>query len=40
MMRDDLEKEIKGLSQDIVRRNTGVGNQRNEDIPLEIVYDF
>lgn len=27
MMKDELEKEMVGLAQDIVRRNIGVGNQ-------------
>lgn len=40
MMRDDLEKEIRGLSQDIVRRNTGIGNRHDDNIPLEVLHDF
>lgn len=40
MMRDDLESEIRGLAQDIVRRNIGIGNSRNEKIPPKLLYDF
>lgn len=40
MMKDDLEKEMVGLAQDIVRRNIGLGNQKYGDIPPRILYDF
>ncbi len=40
IMRDDLESEIKGLAQDIVRRNIGIGNAHNEKMPPKILYDF
>lgn len=40
IMRDDLENEIKGLAQDIVRRNIGIGNTHNEKVPPKILYDF
>lgn len=40
MMRDDLECEIRGLAQDIVRRNIGIGNIHNEALPPKIIYDF
>ena len=40
MMRDDLESEIRGLAQDIVRRNIGIGKSYNEKIPPKILYDF
>ncbi len=40
MMRDDLENEIRGLAQDIVRRNIGVGNERNGAIPPQKLYTF
>ena len=39
-MRDDLESEIRGLAQDIVRRNIGIGKSYNEKIPPKILYDF
>ena len=40
MMRDDLEKEIRGLAQDIVRRNIGIGKFRDGKIPPKALYDF
>lgn len=40
MMRDDLEKEITGLAQDIVRRNIGLGSQKEGSIPPEKLYNF
>lgn len=40
MMKDDLEKEMVGLAQDIVRRNIGLGNQKYGDIPPKVLYDF
>ena len=40
MMRDDLEKEIQGLAQDIVRRNIGIGDYGDAKIPPKIIYDF
>ncbi|MCM1180551.1 MAG: DUF2357 domain-containing protein [Clostridium sp.] len=40
MMRDDLEKEIRGLAQDIVRRNMGLGNGKNAKVPPKALYDF
>lgn len=40
IMKDDLEQEITGLAQDIVRRNIGIGNLKNGNIPPEIIYDF
>lgn len=40
MMKEDLEAEIKGLAQDIVRRNTGIGRFKEGDIPPKLLYDF
>ena len=40
MMRDDLENEIRGLAQDIVRRNIGLGNERAGAIPPQKLYTF
>ncbi|MDR1771503.1 MAG: hypothetical protein LBS02_12815 [Hungatella sp.] len=40
MMKADLEVEIKGLAQDIVRRNIGIGQFKNGDIPPKALYDF
>lgn len=40
MMRDDLENEIRGLAQDIVRRNIGLGNERDGAIPPQKLYIF
>lgn len=40
MMKDDLEKEMVGLAQDIVRRNIGLGNQKYGNIPPKVLYDF
>ena len=39
MMRDDLECEIRDLSQDIVRRSIGMGNN-HENIPPKVIYNF
>lgn len=40
MMKDELEKEMVGLAQDIVRRNIGVGNQKYGDVPPKVLYGF
>ena len=40
MMKDDLEKEMVGLAQDIVRRNIGLGNQKYGNLPPKVLYDF
>ena len=40
MMKDDLEEEITGLAQDIVRRNIGLGDRREGAIPPQKVYNF
>lgn len=40
MMKEDLEREIRGLAQDIVRRNIGIGNMGNGNIPPKALYDF
>lgn len=39
-MRDDLEAEIRGLAQDIVRRNIGAGQQTEGVIPPSDLYAF
>lgn len=40
MMRDDLEEEIRGLAQDIVRRNIGLGSEKKGAIPPQKLYTF
>lgn len=40
MMRDDLEKEITGLAQDLIRRNLGIGTSREGKLPPKILHDF
>lgn len=40
IMRDDLENEIRGLAQDIVRRNIGTGQQTEGVIPPSDLYAF
>lgn len=40
IMRDDLEKEIQGLAQDIVRRNIGLGNEAKGLLPPDDLYAF
>lgn len=40
MMRDDLEEEMIGLAQDIVRRNIGLGNTKKGNLPPKVLYDF
>lgn len=40
MMRDDLEREIIGLAQDIVRRNIGLGDKKAGAIPPQKIYNF
>lgn len=39
-MRDSLEREVKGLAQDIVRRNIGVGSASPGIIPPDDLYAF
>ena len=40
MMRDDLENEIVGLAQDLVRRNIGLGQNKAGILPPKKVYRF
>lgn len=40
IMRDDLDAEIRGLAQDIVRRNIGAGQQTEGVIPPSDLYAF
>lgn len=40
MMRDDLENEITGLAQDLVRRNLGLGKKRQGNLPPKLLHDF
>jgi hypothetical protein len=40
IMKNDLETEIKGLAQDIVRRNIGIGKYKSGDVPPKALYDF
>lgn len=40
ILRDDLEKEVIGLSQDFVRRNIGVGSLTSKHLPPEKLYSF
>lgn len=39
-MRDDLETEIQGLAQDIVRRNIGLGDEVKGLLPPDDLYAF
>ena len=40
IMRDDLETEIQGLAQDIVRRNIGLGDEVKGRLPPDDLYAF
>ncbi len=40
IMRNDLEAEIRGLAQDIVRRNIGLGDEKAGTIPPQKLYTF
>lgn len=40
IMRDDLENEIRGLAQDIVRRSIGMGNEIKGILPPDDLYAF
>lgn len=40
IMRDDLEQEIRGLAQDIVRRNIGSGSEVQGVLPPDDLYAF
>lgn len=40
IMRDDLETEIQGLAQDIVRRNIGLGDETKGLLPPDDLYAF
>lgn len=40
MMKSDLEQEITGLAQDIVRRSMGIGNVELAETPPKYMYDF
>lgn len=40
IMRDDLEREIRGLAQDIVRRSIGIGNEAQGILPPDDLYAF
>lgn len=40
IMRNDLENEIRGLAQDIVRRNIGVGDEMQGILPPDDLYAF
>lgn len=31
MMKDDLEKEVRGLAQDIIQKNIGIGNKKHKN---------
>lgn len=37
MMRDDLEKEVVGLAQDLIRRNIGIGDVSSGKIPPKLL---
>ena len=39
MMKDDLEKEVRGLAQDIIQKNIGISNKNIKILP-RILYDF
>lgn len=40
MMKDDLENEITGLAQDLVRRKLGLGKSYQGKLPSKILHDF
>lgn len=40
VMKDDLEREMVGLAQDILRRNIGLGFNKPGNIPPKVLYDF
>ena len=40
MMKEELEKEMVGLAQDIVRRNIGIGKQKYGNVPPRMLYNF
>ena len=39
-MKDDLEKELRGLAMDAIRSNIGLGKKESADIPPEYLYKF
>lgn len=39
-MKEELEKEMVGLSQDLLRRSIGLERQRVRELPPEILHDF
>ena len=40
IMKSDLENEIRGLAQDIVRKNMGIGRHKKGDLPPQNLYNF
>jgi len=40
MMRDDLEREVRGLAQEMAKHSAGLGKGTNEIISPKLVYDF
>lgn len=40
MMRDDIESEMRGLSQDLIKKNVGLGGKHNAVLPPKLMYDF
>lgn len=40
IMRDDLEHEIRGLAQDVVRRSIGAGDKKQGALPPDDLYSF
>lgn len=40
IMKDDLECEMTGLAQDIIRRNIGIGHVKSGSIPPKALYEF
>ncbi len=40
MMKDELEHEMAGLAQDLIQKNIGFGNGKNDDLPPKILWDF
>ncbi len=40
MMRDDIESEMRGLSQDLLKNNIGLGGKNNAVLPPKLMYDF
>lgn len=40
LLRDDLENEVRGLSQDLIRKNIGFGSIEFATLPVEVLHKF